>query len=303
MKKTQKQILGCFGLGLVAATTVVAALMPLPNASATTTITDTIQVRVVGDTPKVGVSSTTVAQESTVTAPSNVFTTTYENVKTLKFSLSYTNEAGETTIYNDIFDELDADYYAGSIDNTLDLSESRFNINNSLGYGYYVLTATGIGYSSSVEYAIEFTYAPLQVSAEQNPETGRTVDVDISDVDTDNVGKIVIKVDGEEKKVITGDDIASSADYQFTPEKPFADSYKVEVEVYDTDGNLLYRKEIIVKFDATLVPDTGRFFQGLNISSEDYLVTGLIAFFVVGVVGIGIITRNHKTTKKTSKRR
>ena len=58
MKKTHKKILGLFGLVLVVAVTVFAAFLPAPKTQAvdTTTVTDTISVRVVGSTPVVNLS-------------------------------------------------------------------------------------------------------------------------------------------------------------------------------------------------------------------------------------------------------
>lgn len=51
----------------------------------------------------------------------------------------------------------------------------------------------------------------------------------------------------------------------------------------------------------TGAPDTGGLFQDLNISKEDYLITGLIVFFVLGIVGFGVVTSNHKSA--TTRRR
>ena len=62
MKKTEKRVLGLLGLILVAITTIFAAFLPGPEASATdsgTSVTDTIQVRVVGNSPAVEIVGVT----------------------------------------------------------------------------------------------------------------------------------------------------------------------------------------------------------------------------------------------------
>lgn len=53
--------------------------------------------------------------------------------------------------------------------------------------------------------------------------------------------------------------------------------------------------------EPVIVPDTGSFFQGLNITREDYLITGLIVFMVISAVAFGIVmkNRNHSNKKTT----
>jgi hypothetical protein len=46
-----------------------------------------------------------------------------------------------------------------------------------------------------------------------------------------------------------------------------------------------------------IVPDTGGFFQGLNISREDYLITGAVVFMIIGVVAFGVVKRNRSSKK------
>lgn len=55
-----------------------------------------------------------------------------------------------------------------------------------------------------------------------------------------------------------------------------------------------------IKYDAgkaIIVPDTGSFFQNLNISREDYLITGLVVFVIIGVVAFGIVIRNKRNRR------
>ena len=46
-----------------------------------------------------------------------------------------------------------------------------------------------------------------------------------------------------------------------------------------------------------VVPDTGGLFQNLNISREDYLITGAVVFMIIGVVAFGIVKRNRSSKK------
>jgi hypothetical protein len=46
------------------------------------------------------------------------------------------------------------------------------------------------------------------------------------------------------------------------------------------------------------VPNTGGFFESLNVSKADYLATGLIIFFTVGLSGIVFIAKNKRTSRK-----
>ena len=74
------------------------------------------------------------------------------------------------------------------------------------------------------------------------------------------------------------------------------------------DGRLVGNtKTIRIKYDAgkaIIVPDTGSFFQGLNISREDYLITGAVVFAVIGVVAFGVVarTRNNKKVSRKSRK-
>ncbi|MBR3052294.1 hypothetical protein IKG60_01580 [Candidatus Saccharibacteria bacterium] len=110
MKKTQKKILGISGLCLVVVITILAAILPVPGASATESVTDTIQVRVVGSVPDVNILG--IDNGEVITVPNQSFTVTYENVADVTVTLEHTDLDGNTTTY--LLDELTPDYYAGS---------------------------------------------------------------------------------------------------------------------------------------------------------------------------------------------
>ena len=305
MKKIQKQIFGCFGLGVVAAMTVTAALIPLPEASAATSVTDTIHIRVVGDTPEIS-GITGITDGAVITDPEVTVGINYNDVDTIEFKLTYTNEDGTVTVYDPIFPDIDANYEDGSAENTMHLDDNQFNIGGSNGYGDYVLTITGYGEDGVPhETNIRFTYAPFEATAEQDPTTGM-VDIETTDVDDGTVDKIEVYVDGEKVG-----EIGPDGKFTFIPsDTTQAKDYHIQLVAKDATGKTIYTEDLVVHFDPTLVPDTGvpdtgGFFRNLNISREDYLVTGLIVFFIVGVVGFGVVARSRRinSLNKTNKRR
>ena len=111
MKKAKKQCLGFFGLSLVVAMTMVAASLPTPGASATSsTITDTITVRVVGSVPDINIRGIT--NDAIYVTPERNFSVDYENVETMVVSLEYTDLEGNVT--TTVLDESTPDYNAGT---------------------------------------------------------------------------------------------------------------------------------------------------------------------------------------------
>ena len=111
MKKAKKQCLGFFGLALVVAMTTVAANIPSPGASATSSaVTDTIVVRVVGSVPDVNIRG--IINDAIYVNPERNFAVDYENVETMVVSLEYTDLDGNTTTA--VLDEATPDYNAGT---------------------------------------------------------------------------------------------------------------------------------------------------------------------------------------------
>lgn len=82
--------------------------------------------------------------------------------------------------------------------------------------------------------------------------------------------------------------------------------YTAIIMYKDKNGHLVGNtKTIHIRYDAgkaIIVPDTGSFFQGLNISREDYLITGAVVFAVIGVVAFGVVARNRNQKTKRSRR-
>lgn len=78
--------------------------------------------------------------------------------------------------------------------------------------------------------------------------------------------------------------------------------YKAVITYKDANGNIVGTSDTYaVSYQggkAVIVPDTGSFFAGLNMSREDFLITGGIIFAVVGVVAFGIVAKNRRNFKK-----
>ena len=112
MKKRQKNILGCFGLVAVATMVGVAITIPDQRASAATSVTDTIQVRVVGTMPDVNITG--IVNEGVYANPERKFNISYENVDRVVLVLSYTDLEGNTVTKT--LDQFYPGYEAGEED-------------------------------------------------------------------------------------------------------------------------------------------------------------------------------------------
>ncbi len=310
MKKTQKKVFGLLGLSFVAGMTAAAAMIPTPEASAISSITDTLVVRVVGDEPDVKVTPThgDTTYAPLVVDPIYWVNVSYQDLNKLTLSLVHTDKDGVDHSYN--LGSTEPDYIAGDLAKQMLLS--------NYGYGKYIFTAYGYGYSyeagnedaeGAIGYAedlIKFTYLP--VMAEENEDGSYKVVTDTST--TSRVDYVYITVDGEvikdangqPKKFYDGDIIPMDN----LVAKPGDAPYTIGLTAYDSDGEALYN-EFTYSYVSDLVPDTGApdtggLLKNLNISSEDYLITGLLVFFVLSIVALGIIMRG-RATKSVKRRR
>lgn len=194
--------------------------------------------------------------------------------------------------------------------------EVRFNAAD-YNYGRYVVSARGVGYEGVYdEDVVAFWYLPVYpeivldestgeyyADLEYEPDDGTkdcngdvvTVEINIYDSDGNlltDVSPVVVNQPDKTARLSLPDHGVPSG------------TYTAEVIAYDENGNLLYEPYYVeFEYEAIAVPNTGKFFQNLNISKEDYLVTGLIVFFVLGVVAFGVITKSGKRTTGSRKRR
>ena len=305
MNKTHKKILGFLGLFLVIAATIFAAFLPGPATSATSSVTDTITVRVVGAVPRVDFSNAEMGK--VYTTPNQSFSFSYENVATATVTIRYTDVNGVTHTYTLNDDPYDLDYNSGDIDFNLNLSE-RY------GYGDYIITVAGDGVGGADEDSISFSYYPVYGEATEDEDGNINLDLEYNPDDgtgsgDGEVANIIVKVYDEEGNLVTPLSPVTVTPPTTSIELPFSDydlpsgTYTIEITAYDQDGNELYKAYLtyVVYESKTIpVPDTGGLFKNLNISHIDYLVTGLIIFSLVGVGGIIFI---NKRSKRTTRRR
>ena len=339
MKKTQKRVVGFCGLAAVVATTVFAATLPGPDASAATQsgFTDTLNVRVIGEKPLINVTSPTPGK--TVVSPVQRVTFTYEGVDNITVKITYTDPDGVTQVipYGSV---IQPDYAPGSFDDVIDLSGMGY------GYGDYVITVEGYGPDGVPSSdSVSFSYYPVNVDIETTPGTPG------SDDGGDGTGGGGSDGGGTDGGGTDGTGGASGGDYTLNFEydtesgmavpigatvlinnnddgrlvkemsvEPFptdtyrlvfanyglpSGTYKITVRVAysykDKTYYVDYTYIVTYKAASMAVPDTGGILGNLNISKSDYLVTGLIVFGIVGVAGFVSVARRGK--KSTSRRK
>jgi len=311
MKKTQKKVWGLLGLFLVVAVTIAAANLPSPDASAVSTMTDTITVRVVGAEPDVKIAG--IDSGSDVVKKDQSVEVTYENVENVKVTLEYTDENGEKHTFT-LADEF-VDYEAGNLLFNLDLSSDTY------GYGDYVIRVSGEGADGvPVEDVINFSFWPVTGEVTENSDNTGNFTLDLDYVPDDGtatsegeVASMEVNVYDENGNLVTPmspikvNAPATSVpipagDYNLAP-----GTYRVEIVAFDRDGNQLYAPYVtyftVKAADIIPVPDTGTIAKDMNISRMDYLVTGLIIFALAAIAGIMVIVRKNSAKRTTAKSR
>lgn len=315
MKKTPKKLLGLLGLLVVVAITIVAAALPNPEASATSSVTDTITVRVVGAAPNVDVTGIE-SGDTTTTALHNI-NINYEVVDRVSVILKHTDKDGNVTTYT--LADFSVDYVPGNLPLNLNLLDYG-------GYGNFEIIATGEGVDGVTDEShVSFTFLPAIGMIEDDEETGNTIlDLEydaVGGTETGEVDSLEINIYDKDGNLVT----PQSPIHVNAPDKqvilPFDGlpdgDYTIEITAYNSNGEELY-KEYIVSYhyggdvivpdtggpdsdSSAGAPDTGGLFGGLNISKADYLATGLLIFFLAGIGGIIFISRREKRTTKRKK--
>lgn len=314
MRKTHKNILGFAGLGLVAAVTTAAAMLPSPNVAAMPSFTDVIQVRIENQESSFELSS---GSPEVIYGPSYDFRADWDNVGQIDITLVNKDDSGNI-IYGPVT------IWSGNAGWATGDRTFSLNLDDYGGYGNFTITGIGEGYGSvpierilTVRYEepVEDIYTDEEGEGygdvEEIPTETKTIETEVYD-ENGNVIR-VIRTDVETGKTeVYGKDghlITSFPDgYDVTGDKTLiymgglkGGVYPGRIKFLDEDGDPIGRgikvrihwagdKEIIV-------PDTGGFFQGLNISREDYLITGAVVFMIIGVVAFGIVKRNRASKK------
>ncbi|MBQ8985122.1 hypothetical protein IJ076_00990 [Candidatus Saccharibacteria bacterium] len=251
MRKTHKKILGFTGLGLVAAVTTVAAVLPTPMAKAVSSITDTIQVRVISDDSDITISTTSAGE---ITSPEYAFDVAYSTLVSLKITVSNYDSEGNLIKSTIVFDRDDLDYESGV------LPTFELNLDNFGGRGHYVITAEGVGHDGTpIEKMLEVVYKSEEGGSddggEVNPEPGDSeVDVD-ADIPTVEVETIAVEVYDKDGDLVKGPIIYDNptGDEEIDLSDLPDGEYTVVIISRDEDNNVI-KKEVI---DVVVDKDAG----------------------------------------------
>ncbi len=299
MKRTPKKVFGTLGLLIVAATTIFAASLPTPSASAADNSTvDTIVVRVLSNTPMVNITKPS-GNTETAHADQNI-SYSHEYVSKVTAVLEYTDEDGNP--HRDLVFEQNVEEQYG---------DGIFNLNMSgYPYGDYVLKLIGSGIDG-VEYedAITLSYYPVTTTLDSNEETNDTfvnLDYDLDDLDIDTLVIELYDENGNLMQPITPITVKRGTTIVELPLVEYGipeGKYYIRTTAYDGEGVALYKPyEMIMNYTIKRgpdVPNTGAMtFGQMNISKGDYLATGLIILVTAGLSGIYFVSRRKNTSRK-----
>lgn len=308
MKKTKKRVLGLLGLVLVIVTTIFAAFLPGPEASAEggiTSVTDTISVRVVGSVPDI--LNVKPINGSVFIYPDQDLSFDYENVEYLTITIRYTDKDDVEHIIP-LLEKDDpesfVDYIPGSYSTPLDLLAEDY------GYGEYRVEIVGIGFNDVKDFeTVEFALYP--VVGEANEADDGKVYLDLQyDTENENINTIGINIYDENGNLVNVLSPITVNAPDMRIELPFAENnlptgnYRIEITAYNAEGEALYKPYITYYYYEMIpVPNTGALFSNLNISRTDYLVTGLIIFFLAAILGIVFIVKGRSNKSRLNKKR
>ena len=291
MKKTKKRVLGLLGLALVIITTIFAAFLPNPEASAEggiTSVTDTISVRVVGSVPDI--LNIKPVSGSVFIYPDQDLSFDYENVEYLTITIYYTDKDDVEHVIP-LLEKDDPEsfvnYIPGTYSTSLDLLAEDY------GYGEYRVEIVGIGFNDIKDFeTIEFAFYP--VVGEANEAEDGKVYLDLQyDTENENINTIGINIYDENGNLV-------NTLSPITVNSPDM----LEITAYNAEGEALYKPYITYYYYEMIpVPNTGTLFSNLNISRADYLVTGLIIFFVAAILGIVFVTKGKNSKSRLNRKR
>lgn len=313
MKKKTKKIFGLVGLALVICITAVACTLPGPKAKATQSLTDTIQVRVVGDTPDVRFNQLENRMKNVY--PVIPFLIEYENISKYKIILTHNGDDDNPVDEKEVdinYKDFGEDAYAISYNDYNDPDRITL-FGNKYDYGEYKLTVFGTAFDETKDFDERiFYYYPVIGNVTEAENGDYVLDLEYATEDEGGeVKKLGIKVYDEDGKTLI-DTIWVDAPTKkvILPPAGKEDKYKsgnlrVEISAWNTNDieglteeNRLYLPYVTeFKYEVIPTPNAGSFLQELNISREDYLITGLIVFGTVAIAGI-VFLKKSDTNKK-----
>lgn len=227
MRKQKKNFLGAVGLSVVAATTIYAASLPAPYASAiANSITDTLQVRVVSPEANVVMSP---LQNVVLEAPGYSFNVAYENVSDVIVKITRIGAYHTATSTHTVWTE-NVDFQNG-------VKDLNINLDDYGGYDHYILTSEGIdvfGMHVSQQ-SVELTYSKPTTT---NPDG--SVDIDVLPSPEAPVDSAIIKVIDSNGNVVVEIPVDNPGDAENINLNDYDlpdGSYTIETEFYDENGN------------------------------------------------------------------
>ena len=244
MRKTHKKILGFAGLGLVAAATTVAAVLPTPRASAVANFTDVIQVRVMSDDSDITISTDS---DSEITTSQYQFTVDYNSLASLKITVKNFDSEGNLTKSTVIYDRDDLNYGSGT--ENFDL-----NLDDYGGHGYYTIFIDGVGQNSvPIEKTLSVRYKTAtgdDDGGEVNPEEGSpdvVVDVDVPTAEVKSVEINIYDDGGNLVKTInlTDPNAVETLDLSDLPDG----TYTMQIISRDTNNDVIKVETRVVVID------------------------------------------------------
>ncbi|MBR0488486.1 hypothetical protein IJJ39_02325 [Candidatus Saccharibacteria bacterium] len=253
MKRTKKNLLGALGLCVVAATTIYAATLPAPGASATTSVTDTIKIRVVTEDPEVTIGS---SLGDKVTAPEYSLDLGYANVSLVTLTATRLDAYGEVISGPTQLWQIDADFDQGE-------STVPVNFNNLGGYGKYIFTISGRDVNGiTIDRSYEVVYT--NVNADIKFDDEGNVSIIVTPPSTE-ITKVDIVVRDDEGNEVATDSVDNPGGQVTLPLDGLpAGDYEADLTYYDKDGNVIGSETIRVtksEDDETII---------VKVPSEDF---------------------------------
>lgn len=297
MKRQRKNFVGIIGLFAVAAMTAFAYNIPIPSVNAEpATATTTITVNVVNER----IPTMTIVDPSdgdVVTDPAVDVRFTFTNAESFVFHIK-NNRTGVTTDINEPLDpSIDPAVGSGTQVKALNLED----------YGTYgdsfTITVSSVGASSFAEDSVTISLKSIKIRPVDPDDPNNPEDDPVIEITEKMPG--VCSVSVQVYQLPAGNPLFDPAIVQNVESLtarivlPFDDAlaesgqYRVEVTPLsctdptdpDDEPQPVGNPESIIidytKPETPVVPNTGLMFAGLNISQSDYIITGLVIFFIL----------------------
>lgn len=283
-------------LGLVVVGVVVAVVLSRSMVFAATSMqsVDILEAKIVPVDADIEITSTS---GDKVVEPEYDLSLLFNGVKDIKLKVVNRDNDGNVTYEGEIWN-FEGDYSPGTKDFVLNLDDFGW-------YGNFTFTASAVDQDNrTIEKVLFVEYKNQEVSDYKTVKIGiyddsnKLVRVAVIDKETEKMK--VYDVDGSLLFVVPG---VIKPDEKF--EIPFDGleygEYTVEVQYLDKDNNqvgeiYVYTVKYYGDEEYVPVPDTGGLFKGLNISSEDYLITGVLMLGAASVV-VFVMTRKRPRSR------